>query len=407
MKTSIKKSLLITLVTLSALVILTVLTVTQGANSKSEAQVTKADEIVGIHMHPENKKSIMVQSEMEDLVATKDEESEIETIQTVAETTNDESPKEETTQKTPYKEFASPVKRFVTANALNVRSGAGTNHSAINNVKIGQEVMVLGEQGSWSKIQFGEQSGWVSSNYLAETKPKMTAEKPKKEKKQSSKKENNEENQTDEKTESKQKPTNNTLADQLSTIDNNDQLILVTSNGYSTNRATIETFERGGDGNWKSLMKVNGYIGKNGFAGNKKEGDGKTPTGKYSLGTAFGQKGNPGTKLPYKAITSDDVWVDDPESPLYNTWQSKSATQDQWTSAENMNHRLYTNGFVINYNTNQVPYEGSAIFFHVGNSYTLGCIATSESHVVSMMQWIDPAKNPIIVQTPMQDLSRY
>lgn len=327
------------------------------------------------------------------------EESEEESVETVA--TEDE----EVEQEPLFKEFPDPVKRYVTVNALNVRSGAGTNHSAITNVKIGQEVTAHGEQGGWTKVQVGEQTGWVSTNYLSESQPKVTVEKPEEQKEKSSS--DQKENESEKESEPEEQPTNQTLADQLSTVDNNDQLILVTTNGYSTNQATIRTFVRDSNGNWQTVMEVGGFIGKNGFSNNKKEGDGKSPTGKYSLGTAFGQKGNPGTKLPYRGISSDDVWVDDPESPLYNTWQSKSETQDQWNSAENMNHRLYTNGFVINYNTSQTPYKGSAIFFHVGNSYTLGCVATPESNVVSIMQWIDPDKNPVIIQTPMEDLERY
>ena len=104
---------------------------------------------------------------------------------------------------------------------------------------------------------------------------------------------------------------------------NNKQVILVTTKGYNTYHAKIQTFEKDSKGNWKRKLNVKGYIGKNGFAKSKREGDGKTPTGKYTIGTAFGQKGNPGTKLPYKRATSNDVWVDDPNSKYYNTWQEK------------------------------------------------------------------------------------
>lgn len=194
----------------------------------------------------------------------------------------------------------------------------------------------------------------------------------------------------------------------MNTIEYNNQLILVTSKGYNTDKAKIETYERNAKGRWIRKLSVSGHIGENGFATNKVEGDGKSPIGKYSLGTAFGQKDNPGTKLPFKSITNDDVWVDDPNSQLYNTWQSKSKTSSHWKSAENMNHELYTYGFVINYNTNPVVQnKGSAIFFHVGNSYTVGCTSTSEANVISIMKWLDPKKNPVIIQTPENDLDKY
>lgn len=111
--------------------------------------------------------------------------------------------------------------------------------------------------------------------------------------------------------------------------------------------------------------------------------------------------------MPYRKITNDDVWVDDPESPLYNTWQSKKKTQGQWKSAEKMTHRLYTYGFVINYNIERIPHKGSAIFFHVGNMPTLGCVATSQSNCISILKWLNPSKKPVIIMTPSNKLNNY
>ncbi len=112
-------------------------------------------------------------------------------------------------------------------------------------------------------------------------------------------------------------------------------------------------------GKWVPVLTTTGHIGKYGFASatNMHEGGKKSP-----IGTAFGRYGNPGTKMPYRKITIDDVWVDDPTSKLYNTWQSRSKTRGQWKSAENLNISAYTYGFVINYNTQRTPYKGSAIF---------------------------------------------
>lgn len=154
-------------------------------------------------------------------------------------------------------------------------------------------------------------------------------------------------------------------------------------------------------------MSVSGQIGKNGFANNKVEGDGKSPTGKYSIGTAFGRSGNPGTKLPFRSISSDDVWVDDSE--YYNSWQSRKETEGEWSSAEDMDVNPYNYGFMINYNTSRTPGVGSAIFFHVNGSsgYTLGCTAVAQGHMVEILKWIDPAKSPVIIQTPVSELGNY
>lgn len=198
-----------------------------------------------------------------------------------------------------------------------------------------------------------------------------------------------------------------TPVDKFKTIGNAKQVILVTTDGYNTHKANIETYEKK-NGKWVKKLSVSGVIGKNGFAKSKKEGDMMSPRGKYTIGTSFGRYNNPGTKLPYRKITDKDVWVDDPKSAYYNTWQQKPAN-GRWNSAENMDVAPYDYGFVINYNTKRIPYKGSGIFFHVvGESgYTAGCTATSKENVVKILKWLDPKKNPVIIQAPKSELGKY
>ena len=119
------------------------------------------------------------------------------------------------------------------------------------------------------------------------------------------------------------------------------------------------------NGNWKQVHSFAGNIGRTGFAYNKVEGDGHSPIGIFSLGTAFGRYSNPGTAMNYRQSTTNDFWVDDVNSPLYNTWQ-KGPVNGRWNSAEKMYIPQYNYGFVINYNTaKRIPGKGSAIFFHV------------------------------------------
>lgn len=296
-----------------------------------------------------------------------------------------------------------PATKYVTVSSLNVRSGAGTNHSVIMTITQGQAVTVYELSGSWSKIKMNDKTGWVSSKYLSDTKPIVQNPAPKKEPMSTSDKPV----ASAPNSESTKPVASGNAADKLKTISGNRQLILVTTNGYNTSKATIQTFEKDTNGKWNAVLNISGYVGKFGITSDMKEGGKKAPIGKFTIGTAFGQKGNPGTKLPFRDITSDDVWVDDPESSLYNTWQSRSETEGQWTSAENMKVPAYNYGFVINYNTERIPYKGSAIFFHIGSSYTLGCTATSEANVIKILKWLDPAKNPVIIQTPLQELNKY
>lgn len=301
-----------------------------------------------------------------------------------------------------------PEIKYVTASILNIRSGSDTSYPVITTIKLGQQMSVYESNGSWSKVMVNDQTGWVANQFLSDTKPVIKEPESQKTVQKQAPVSNPAlalapaTNSTTEK-----QTANNSLADGLKTVDNNSQLILVTTNGSNTNRAVIRTFEKNSQGQWLPVLTANGYIGKNGFSASKKEGDGKSPIGKYTFGTAFGQNGNPGTRLPWRNITNDDVWVDDSESPLYNTWQSKSQMDGQWNSAESMMHRLYTYGFVINYNTERTPYKGSAIFFHVGSGPTLGCTATSANNVIAILKWLDPSKNPVIIQTPIQEISKY
>ncbi|PEF45199.1 hypothetical protein CON22_18030 [Bacillus cereus] len=196
-----------------------------------------------------------------------------------------------------------------------------------------------------------------------------------------------------------------TIVDDLKTVRDNKQIILVTSKGYGTNTAQIRTFENY-NGKWKQLKDVNGYIGRDGFAENMSESVVKSPRGKYTIGMAFGRYDNPGTKLQYHRIRSNDVWVDDSNSPYYNTLQQTPAN-GRWRSAEKMNIPAYDYGFVINYNQDRIPGKGSAIFFHVSNMWTAGCTGVTKQNVIDIIKWIDPAKNPVIIQTPENELINY
>ena len=259
----------------------------------------------------------------------------------------------------------------VTASTLNVRSGAGTNYASIGSVTKGQKLSVVSKSGSWYKINYNGRTGYVSSDYVqasATASPKL-------------------------------------VVDSFKTLGNAQQVILVTADNYDTKSAKIQTFEKV-DGKWKQVLTANGVLGQKGFALSKKEGDMESPTGKYTIGTAFGRYANPGTKLPYRKITANDVWVDDSKSSLYNTWQQKPAN-GRWTSAENMDIPAYDYGFVINYNESRTPGKGSAIFFHVGTNYTAGCTATSKEQVVSILKWLNPEKNPVIIQSPVSELDKY
>lgn len=146
-----------------------------------------------------------------------------------------------------------------------------------------------------------------------------------------------------------------------------------------------------------------GVVGRNGVD-KKKEGDGKSPTGIYSFGTAFGTVSRPtGIKMPYTVSTEHDYWIDDVNSLDYNKWVNyEGDPKERWASFERLKITPYKYSLVINYNTYDiVPGKGSAIFMHIESSSskgTAGCINISEINMLKILKWLDPSKDPILIQ---------
>jgi L,D-peptidoglycan transpeptidase YkuD (ErfK/YbiS/YcfS/YnhG family) len=143
-------------------------------------------------------------------------------------------------------------------------------------------------------------------------------------------------------------------------------------------------------------------IGYAGFAapGAKREGDGRTPSGTYGFGFAYGVEPNPGVRLAYRSVTGPNiVWDDDPSSPLYNQWVDTDKA-DPGAGPEPMdNPPAYDYGVVIDYNTAPVvPGAGSAIFLHVSTGgSTAGCVSLPTDELLEVLRWLDPTQQPVIV----------
>ena len=190
------------------------------------------------------------------------------------------------------------------------------------------------------------------------------------------------------------------------------QLILV--NGNESSNALVSLCEKTYDGLWITLSSdASAIVGTHGVAkpGEKIEGDGKTPSGTFTIGTTFGwyAYNDPIVKtllMDYRYIVNSkdvdgkylDKFIDDATNAYYNQWVS--GTSDA-TSYEEMRISAYKYGFVINYNTypSIVAGKGSAIFFHIwneGSTSTAGCVAMKQDEVVAVLQWLDKEKQPLI-----------
>ncbi len=179
---------------------------------------------------------------------------------------------------------------------------------------------------------------------------------------------------------------------------NSKQVLVVKGRGSFS--ATMMLCERKKK-NWYSAVYKKPFaavLGKNGLAyrGEKKEGDYKTPVGLYPIGEAFGTK-KQALKMDYRFITKQDKFVDDMESPQYNTWV---VGKTKAKSYEDMLIDPYELGAVLNYNMNPaIPGKGSAIFLHLWgapNKPTAGCVATDREHLLTILKWLEKEKLPYI-----------
>ena len=176
------------------------------------------------------------------------------------------------------------------------------------------------------------------------------------------------------------------------------QLITVTAASYGATYATLTAYQDTGHGRHRVFGPWTARIGRNGFAppGDKREGDGKTPSGSFSLTFIFGAGPNPGFRFPFRRIHPYDYWDDDPASPQYNEWVD-GRHSSPGANPEPMDVSAYADGVAIGYNTARTPGLGSAIFLHLNIGIaTAGCMTLPGSELLPLLRWLNPARSPQI-----------
>lgn len=185
-------------------------------------------------------------------------------------------------------------------------------------------------------------------------------------------------------------------------IEESSQGILVITEDNKSYNAKVFAIEKQ-HGNWQPVFqKMDAFIGENGLAApaEKLEGDNKTPMGIYPLKRTFGYLPGIKSKMPYFQVSEEDIWISDSKSNYYNQLVKKKDTNTN--NYENMRREdnLYKYGIVIEYNTEDVKKgKGSGIFFHVMGwpCTTTGCVALEERNILKILEWLDPAKKPVVV----------
>jgi zinc D-Ala-D-Ala dipeptidase len=209
-------------------------------------------------------------------------------------------------------------------------------------------------------------------------------------------------------------------------IERSQQLVVVTTPGWSSTSGEIQRFERPpSTSEWRAIdQPVPVVVGRTGIAWgvgfdgvstegpHKREGDGKSPAGMFPLDTVFGFA-PPGSlqslRMPYVQLRPSTDCVDDTASSHYNTVVDRAAvTKIDWNSAEHMRTvGQYEVGVIVGYNAMPpVKARGSCIFLHVWagpESHTAGCTAFDGAKLRDLISWLDPEKRPLLVQLTTKD----
>jgi L,D-peptidoglycan transpeptidase YkuD (ErfK/YbiS/YcfS/YnhG family) len=144
-------------------------------------------------------------------------------------------------------------------------------------------------------------------------------------------------------------------------------------------------------------------LGANGISANRREGDGTTPVGTFPIGrTMYGVSPNPGVRFRYVRLRCGDWWVEDPRSPLYNSFRRTpcgTAPPFRTTTPDmSKDPRAYAHLAVVEFNMRPVvPGRGSGIFLHaMKDGPTAGCVSLALPQLRTVLRWLRPGASPHI-----------
>jgi L,D-peptidoglycan transpeptidase YkuD (ErfK/YbiS/YcfS/YnhG family) len=209
------------------------------------------------------------------------------------------------------------------------------------------------------------------------------------------------------------------------------QMILVITPDWNSIQGKLQRYERKkAKGKWQKVgdeMPI--VVGRTGLAWGeglhdisiiqaeqpiKREGDGKSPAGIFSLTSAFGTAADASNlKLPYTPLIESTECVDDVKSGKYNTIvdRYKVGNFDRKSSEKMLAvGEEYSLGVFVAHNSNPPQKgRGSCIFLHVwkdDSSATSGCTAMQKENMQEILRWLDAKQTPVLVQLPAGEFER-
>ena len=180
-----------------------------------------------------------------------------------------------------------------------------------------------------------------------------------------------------------------------------DQIMLVIPYTYTGYSARFYFYIKKEDGNWHEVINSDAHIGKNGL-GKTREGDIKTPVGKFNFTKYFGIYDNPGTKMDYLKVNDSIWWNCDSASDEYNIMVNTDYYKKDFDKNESEHIIKYNPGYEyvmsINYNPERTKKKGCAIFLHcyTKNPYSGGCVALPRENMKKVMK-LTNGKSLIII----------
>ncbi|MGA9045349.1 L,D-transpeptidase family protein [Sulfuricurvum sp.] len=208
-----------------------------------------------------------------------------------------------------------------------------------------------------------------------------------------------------------------TLSYVLFTLLASEQLAVVLSPELNATSASLQRYEK--QNTWVKIGdKVPVTLGRSGLGYGafkqplKNEGDGRSPTGLFPITSTFGYDQNTTFKLPYWHADENLYCVDDVNDSRYNKMLRIYDKSSLPSSYEVMRRPdgVYRYGAVIGYNDSGVKGRGSCIFIHLNHADkhpTSGCTAMDELPLKTLLEWLDGAKKPQILQIVKSECGKY
>lgn len=208
-----------------------------------------------------------------------------------------------------------------------------------------------------------------------------------------------------------------------------EQAIVVVTDHWASSIGQLKRFERVG-AKWMQVgSPIEIVVGDSGLGWGlglhplgvgeprKTEGDDRAPAGVFALSSAFGRDA-PAFKsaMPWLQTSGSLACVDDPKSARYNRIVDEvEGEAHDYKTAERLQRvdGLYDVGVLVDHNalgdTNKtaIAGRGSCVFLHIWRKKsrgTAGCTAMARWDLEKVVEWLDPAKHPVLVQLPKDEL---